>query len=67
MRAGSQGVAQPDGYAAASSLCGYLIETWGMPKFAQLYVSTDPRKLAPALLGTDFAAIEAAWHAALRD
>jgi hypothetical protein len=57
---------QKDGYPAAASLCGYLIETWGMPKFVKLYVSTDPRKAAPAVLGTDFAAIEEAWHASLR-
>ena len=57
---------QKNGYAAAGALCGYLIETYGMPRFVELYLSTDPRALAPKLLGADFAAIEEAWHAALR-
>jgi hypothetical protein len=57
---------QKDGYPAAAALCGYLIETYGLPKFVKLYVSTDPRKAAQGVLGADFKTIEEAWHAALR-
>jgi hypothetical protein len=53
----------PAGYAAAGSLCGWLIEQHGMDAFTRLYLSTDPRALAPHVIGTDFAAVEQAWRA----
>jgi hypothetical protein len=53
---------QENGYPAAGSFCGYLIETYGIEKFRELYPSTDPSAAAQSLLGKDFEAIDADWR-----
>jgi hypothetical protein len=56
---------QANGYPAAGSFCGYLIETYGIEKFRELYPSSDPNAQAASVLGKSFDAIDADWRAFL--
>jgi hypothetical protein len=56
---------QANGYPAAGSFCGYLIETYGIAKFRELYPSSDPNTQAASVLGKSFEAIDADWRAFL--
>jgi len=57
---------QANGYAAAGSFCGYLVETFGIEKFKQLYVRTDPAEISSAVLGKSFEDVDADWRAFLK-
>jgi hypothetical protein len=57
---------QENGYPAAGSFCGFLIENYGIEKFKKLYVQTDPAAAAPEVLGDPLDEIEKRWLAKLK-
>lgn len=54
------------GYPAAGSFCGFLLETYGLERFKQLYPLADPSAKLHELEGQRFEDLEAAWHERLR-
>ncbi|MEW6741695.1 MAG: hypothetical protein AB1486_02955 [Planctomycetota bacterium] len=56
---------QQQGYPAAGSFCGYLIETFGIERFKKLYPLTDPAAAATDILGKSLDTIEQDWCAFL--
>lgn len=57
---------QENGYPAAGSFCGFVIETYGIDKFKKLYVLTDPAAAAQEVLGASFDEVEKGWLAKLK-
>jgi hypothetical protein len=57
---------QANGYPAAGSFCGYLVEMFGMEKFKQLYPMTDPAAGAESVLGKSLEAVDADWRESLK-
>jgi hypothetical protein len=53
-------------YPAAGSFCGFLLETFGLETFKQLYPLTDPSAKLQALQGKRFEELEDAWHELLK-
>jgi hypothetical protein len=52
-------------YPAAGSFCGFLIETYGLARFKELYPLDDPSARLAELEGKTFLDLEADWHAYL--
>lgn len=52
-------------YPASGSFCGFLIETYGLEVFKQLYPLEDPSARLKELKGTSFEELEPDWHAHL--
>jgi hypothetical protein len=57
---------QENGYPAAGSFCGFVIETYGIEKFKRLYVQTDPAAVAQDVLGAPLDEIEKSWLTKLK-
>jgi hypothetical protein len=57
---------QENGYAAAGSFCGFVIETYGIEKFKRLYLQTDPAAVAQDVLGAPLDEVEKSWLAKLK-
>jgi hypothetical protein len=57
---------QENGYPAAGSFCGFVIETYGIEKFKRLYVQTDPAAAAQDVLGSSLDEVEKNWLAKLK-
>ena len=57
---------EPNGYPAAGSFCGFLIETHGLELFKEVYPLEDPSARAKELVGQSFVEMEADWHALLQ-
>ena len=55
-----------NGYSAAGSFCGFLLETYGLEVFKQLYPLTDPSAKLRELEQKSFEDLEPAWHERLR-
>ncbi len=55
-----------NGYPAAGSFCGFLIETQGLEVFKALYPLEDPSAKLAELKGASFLDLEPAWHEHLR-
>jgi hypothetical protein len=53
-------------YPAAGSFCGFLLETYGLPVFKQLYPLADPSAKLKELEGKTFEELEPAWHERIR-
>lgn len=53
-------------YPAAGSFCGFLLETYGLEVFKQLYPLTDPSAKLKELEGQSFEELEPAWHERIR-
>ena len=49
-------------YPAAGSFCGFLIETYGLDTFKQLYPLSDPSAKLKELEGKSFEELESDWH-----
>jgi RNA polymerase sigma-70 factor (ECF subfamily) len=58
--------AQTNGYPAAGSFCGYLIEMYGIAKFKELYPMTDPAGASNQVLGKGFDAVDEEWRTFLK-
>jgi hypothetical protein len=54
--------AEKDGYPAAGSLCGFLIEAYGLEKFERLYAHPNTNEFAKSLLGSSLEDLDAAWR-----
>ncbi len=50
------------GYPAAGSFCGYLLDTFGLETFKRIYPSKDPSADLVQLEGKSFAGLESGWH-----
>jgi hypothetical protein len=53
-------------YPAAGSFCGFLLETYGLAVFKQLYPLTDPSAKLEELEGKSFQELEPQWHERIR-
>ena len=53
-------------YPAAGSFCGFLLETYGLEVFKQLYPLTDPSTRLQELEGKRFEDLEPEWHERIR-
>ena len=62
----SQFRSESAGYPASGSFCGYLIDTYGLKVFKQIYPLQDPSTMAAELVGVSFPEMEPGWHAELR-
>ena len=56
---------QGQGYPAAGSFTGFLIDTHGLEVFKQIYPLADPSARAKELVGKSFVEMETDWHAEL--
>lgn len=57
---------QPQGYPAAGSFCGWLLDTHGILKFKRLYTQTEPDASSTSVLGKSWDEIDADWRAFLK-
>ena len=57
--------AQAQGYPAAGSFCGWLIEAHGIGRFREVYATADPRAALRGALGKELEELDAAWRAYL--
>ncbi len=55
-----------NGYPAAGSFCGFLLETYGLDVFKALYPLEDPSAKLVELEQVSFVELEPAWHEHLR-
>ena len=55
------------GYPAAGSFCGWLLYTYGLETFQQLYTRRDLGTALPVVTGASLDELEAAWHAFIRE
>ena len=53
-------------YPASGSFCGFLLETYGLPVFKQLYPLVEPSARLKELEGKSFEELEPAWHERIR-
>ena len=53
-------------YPAAGSFCGFLLETYGLEVFKQLYPLSAPSAKLKELQGQSFEELEGDWHALLK-
>jgi hypothetical protein len=53
-------------YPAAGSFCGFLLETYGLPVFKQIYPLHEPSAKLKELEGKTFEELEPAWHERIR-
>lgn len=53
---------ESNGYPAAGSFCGFLLEAHGLELFKQVYPLEDPSAKAKELVGLSFPEMEADWH-----
>ena len=56
---------EPNGYPAAGSFCGFLIEAHGLELFKEIYPLQDPSAGASERLGQSLVEMEADWHSLL--
>jgi hypothetical protein len=58
---------QEQGYPAAGSFCGFVIETYGVERFKRLYAANDPAAAAASVLGKSLADLDADWREFLHE
>jgi hypothetical protein len=56
---------QEQGYAAAGSFCGWLLQSGGLEAFRRLYPISDPAAASLAVLKKPWATVDAEWRAYL--
>lgn len=59
--------AQEQGYPAAGSFVGWILETYGLDALRRLYPVRDLRAAFPQVVGKSVAELEEAWRAALEE